>query len=217
MYEHPRKYCQTFPTLLALLMVSLLVTTDSNGQGFSSLNGRNHPELKWQVVETAHFEIIYPEHLAGLENEVAAIAEESYSALSANLNVSFDKKIRIYLSDEDEIANGFAMSVGTGHTNIWVHVNDVAEYWTGSDKWIRKVVAHELAHIFHYQAVRSPLRPLDRILGNPLPRFWTEGLAQYQTETWDAFRGEQWLRTAVLDDRLSYSDGLSRWNGNLLY
>lgn len=203
--------------LACILLLALIVVGDVNGQGFSGINGRNHPELDWVTVDTEHFHIVYPTRLSGIELLAAAIAEESYRALEANLGVSFDDRIRIYLSDEDEIANGFAMSIGNGHTNIWVHVNDVAEQWTGSEKWLRKVIAHELAHIFHYRAVKSPLRPLDHIIGSPLPRFWTEGLAQYLTEDWDAFRGEQWLRTAVLDDRLSYRDGTSRWNGQLLY
>lgn len=205
------------PVIIFLVIAMMSGISESDAQGFSSFNGRNHPELEWVTIETRHFEIIYPSRLDGIEITAATIAEEAYQALATNLGVSFNTKIRIYLSDEDEIANGFAMPVGTGHTNIWVYVNDVAEQWTGREKWLRKVIAHELAHIFHYRAVKSPWRPFDRVIGSPLPRFWTEGLAQYLTEDWDAYRGEQWLRTAVLDDRLSYTDGRSRWNGRLLY
>src|SRR5690606_14436827 len=79
------------------------------------------------------------------------------------------------------------------------------------------VLAHELAHIFHFRAVTTKPRWLSVLAGNPLPRFWTEGLAQYETETWDAQRGDRWLRLAVLDDQLSYNDGRSLWNGRLLY
>ncbi|NND72491.1 MAG: hypothetical protein HKN43_13025 [Rhodothermales bacterium] len=204
--------------LIALtVLVCTALTSVGYGQGFSGFNGRNHPELDWLAAETQHFVVVYPDHLAGIEFEVGSIAEESYRVLEQNLGVSFDRKIRVYVSDEDEIANGFAMDVGNGHTNIWVHVNDIAETWTGREKWLRKVIAHELAHIFHYRTVRSRWRPFDRLAGNALPRFWTEGLAQYQTERWDTFRGERWLRTAVLDDRLSYNDGRSIWNGHLLY
>ncbi|ARA93583.1 hypothetical protein AWN76_010715 [Rhodothermaceae bacterium RA] len=189
----------------------------ARAQGFNAVSGRNHPELDWQVAETAHFRIMYPAHLAGIEREAAPIAEAGYAALTANLGVSFDEKIRIYLSDEDDIVNGFAVPVGTGHTNIWVHQSGLATVWTGREKWLRKVIAHELAHLVHYRAVQSPLGPFAVLFGNPLPRFWTEGLAQYQTEAWDAQRGDRWLRTAVLDDRLSYTDGRSTWNGRLLY
>ena len=199
------------------LLLLCLLTAPAVGQGFNSLNGRNHPELDWQAAETAHFKIMYPAHLAGLEGEAAAIAEASYAALSANLEVTFDEKLRLYLTDEDEIANGFAAPIGNGYSSIWVQVNDVAAGWTGREKWLRKVIAHELAHLFHYRAVRSGLGRLDYLFGIPIARFWTEGLAQYETETWDAFRGDRWLRTAVLDDRLNYHDGTSLWNGRLLY
>lgn len=201
---------------VSLLLLMGLVAS-AQAQGFRTFNERNHPELAWQAAQTAHFEIIYPAHLTGLENQVASIAETTYTALSANLGVTFSDRLRIYLTDEDEIANGFAVPIGTGFTNIWVHVNEVAATWTGREKWLRKVVAHELAHLFHFKAVRSPLGPYTVLFGNPLPRFWVEGLAQYETEVWDAYRGDRWLRTAVLDDRLGYNDGRSLWNSRLLY
>ena len=203
--------------LLALVAL-LLVPHALAAQGFRTFSGRNHPEIDWRVAETEHFEIVYPERLAGIEAEAAAVAEETYAALSENLGVTFDRPIRVYLSDEDEIANGFAFSVGpAGFTNIWVHVNETAEVWTGDVKWLRKVMAHEIAHIFHYRAIRSPIGLLQNVFANPIPSFWAEGLAQYQTEEWDAQRGDRWLRTAVFEDRLSYSDATSAWNGRLRY
>ena len=204
--------------LLLLLLAGLLIPHETvEAQGFRLYSDRNHPEITWLTADTDHFRIVYPEHLEGIEGAAAAIAEESYEMLSANLDVKFDRPIRIYLTDEDEIANGFAVPIGNGFTNIWVHVNDVAEAWTGREKWLRKVIAHELAHIFHFRAVQSNIGMWQNVVANPLPSFWTEGLAQYLTEEWDALRGDIWLRTAVLDDRLSYSDGRSAWNGRLRY
>ena len=142
--------------LLLLLLAGLLIPHETvEAQGFRLYSDRNHPEITWLTADTDHFRIVYPEHLEGIEGAAAAIAEESYEMLSANLDVKFDRPIRIYLTDEDEIANGFAVPIGNGFTNIWVHVNDVAEAWTGREKWLRKVIAHELAHIFHFRAVQS--------------------------------------------------------------
>ncbi len=204
--------------LAAFLLLAVLLAAPAVGQGFRAFNGRNHPELDWRVARTEHFEIVYPEHLAGIEAEAAAVAEASYAALSENLGVTFDRPIRIYLSDEDEIANGFAVNVGrAGFTNVWVGVNEAAQIWTGDVTWLRKVIAHELVHLFHYRAVQGSLGFFDNLFGNPLPRFWTEGLAQYETEDWDAQRGDRWLRTAVFEDRMSYEDGTSPLNGRLLY
>ena len=203
------------PILLTFIL--LAAAPPAAGQGFSTFNGRNHPEHNWQYVESEHFRIMFPQEIQGVEQLAAQIAEETYDALSANLDVSFTNKIRIYLSNEDEITNGFAVPLQAGHTNIWVHINDALSSWTGEEKWMRKVISHELAHIFHYKAIRSNIHPLDFAISEPLPSFWAEGLAQYETEDWDAFRGDRWLRTAVLDDKLSYRDGRSAWNGRLLY
>ncbi|MEM6785109.1 MAG: hypothetical protein AAF624_15420 [Bacteroidota bacterium] len=197
-------------------------TVDAAAQGFNFFNGRNHAELDWQVAETEHFEIAYPARLAGIEAHAAAIAEVTYDSLSVAFGgVTFDQRLRIYLSDEDEIANGIAFNVGrAGFTTIWVHVNDVATIWTGDVKWLRKVLSHELAHLFHYRAIQTnlgPLQSLQYVLASPIPSFWAEGVAQYFTEAWDAQRGDRWLRTAVFEDRLSYSDGTSAWNGRLRY
>ncbi len=199
---------------LLLLCIAPLV---AQGQSFVTFTGRNHPEIDWQVATTEHFEIVHPARLDSIAAEAAPIAEETYDALSANLDTSFTERIRVYLSDQDAIVNGFAVPFGNGYTDIWVNTNDWAYSFTDSKTWLRTVLSHELVHIFHYQATRSPLGTLAYAFGQPFPRFWTEGLAQYQAETWNAQRGERWLRAAVLDDELSYDDGQSLWNGRLLY
>lgn len=207
----------TFGIFFLLLLLTLTDSQSLYAQSFSMTNGRNHPELSWKVAETEHFIIGYPEHIEGIEEEAAAIAEETYDVLSDLLNVTFDHKIRIFLSDEDEIANGFAVPFGREYTDIWVHHNEYAEGWTGNEKWMRKVLSHELAHIFHFQATESTIGLMSQIFSNPMPRFWTEGLAQYTTEKWDSERGDRTLRLAVFDDQLSYTDGKWHQNGRLLY
>ncbi len=206
--------------LIAILGVSGTpgVFSQAFPAGFSMMNQRNHPELKWVSVETEHFIISYPEHLSGIEAQAASIAEATYHALSENLNVEFDYKIRINLSDEDEIMNGFAVPFPRAYTNIWVNLNEVAEGWSGPEKWLRTVIAHELAHIFHFEAVKSNL-PLIGTLGiaPSLPVPWTEGIAQYYTEPWHALRGDDLLRKAFYDGRPSYTDGTSMRNRSLMY
>jgi Tol biopolymer transport system component len=210
----------TIKKFLILVIILLAGTSITLAQsiGFNMTNERNKPHINWISAETEHFIITYPDYLAGIEAEVAAIAEETYTALSANLNVTFDYKIRIYLSDEDEIINGYAVPFPRAYTNIWVNLNDFAMAWTGPEKWLRTVVAHELAHIFHFEAVRSNV-PLIGILGiaPSMPEPWTEGIAQYYTEPWHATRGDLLLRRAFYDGRPSHRDGSSPLNGGLMY
>lgn len=199
---------------LLLLCATIL---PAQAQSFSAITGRNHPEIDWRVATTEHFEIIHPARLTNIAGEAGPIAEATYDTLAANLDVTFDERIGIYLTDQDAVVNGFAAPFDGGFTNIWVNTNDWAYSFTGPSPWLRLVLAHELTHIFHYEATRSGLGLWALVLGGSFPRFWTEGLAQYQTETWNAQRGERWLRAAVLDDALSYDDGRSLWNGRLLY
>lgn len=215
-----RKQTALFLALLSIFIfgdIAHLIAQNSS-VGFSMFNNRNHPELDWQSAETDHFIINYPKHLEGIEVVAAAIAEETYHALSKNFNITFDYKIRIFLSDEDEIMNGFAVPYPKSYTNIWVHLNDVAENWSGPEKWLRTVVAHELAHIFHFEAVKSNI-PLIGVLGTVpgLTAPWVEGIAQYQTEPWHAFRGDALLRAAFYDGRPSFRDNSSIRNGQLMY
>jgi hypothetical protein len=202
----------------ALLFLFLcLSTSEVIAQGFNVFNNRNHPYLNWQVAETEHFEIIYPERISGIEAEAAAIAEESYRALSKNMGVELPVKVRIYLADIDEISNGFANPIGRGYTMIWVNLNDFSISRTGQAKWLRHVIAHELAHIFHFNAVWSNMGLLNYSLGSPTPIFWTEGIAQYQTETWNSQRGDRWLRKAIFDSRPEYRSDQSIEDGRLMY
>lgn len=200
-----------------LLIILVYIAPDLRAQGFNSFNNRNHPYLNWEVAETDHFKIIYPDRISDIIPAAAAVAEESYATLSQNLDTKFEHKIPVYLSDEDEIVNGFANPIGKGYTMIWVNLNDYAETWTGNEKWLRKVIAHELAHIFHFKAVWSDFGLLNYAIAEPLPRVWTEGLAQYQTEEWDSQRGDRWLRKAIFDSRPGYRDGSSVENGRLMY
>ncbi len=204
-------------TALCVFLLLGIALAPAQAQSFSLLTGRNHPEIDWRTATTEHFTIVHPARLDSVAAAAAPIAEATYDTLAANLEVAFDERIEIYLTDQDAIVNGFAAPFDGGFTNIWVNTNDWAYAFTGPSSWLRIVLAHELTHIFHYEAVRSDLGVWAFAFGGSFPRFWTEGLAQYQAETWNAQRGERWLRAAVLDDALSYRDGQSLWNGRLLY
>lgn len=202
---------------LLIIIAILFISEEVSSQGFNIFNSRNHPHLNWQVAETEHFKIIYPDRITGIETLAGTIAEESYDALSENMGVTFTEKVRLYLSDEDEIENGFANPIGRGFSMMWVNLNGFRAGRNGSVKWLRHVIAHELGHIFHYKAVWSDLGILQFLIATPIERHWTEGLAQYETEEWNSQRGDRWLRKAIFDSRPNFRDGNSIENGALMY
>lgn len=202
---------------LFIFIALLFISEDVSAQGFNVFNNRNHPELNWQVSETEHFKIIYPDRIKGIEVLAGTIAEETYDALSENMGVTFTQKVRLYLSDEDEIENGFANPIGGGYSMMWVNIHGFRAGRNGSVKWLRHVISHELGHIFHYKAVESNIGMLQYIIATPISRHWTEGIAQYETEDWNSERGDRWLRKAIFDSRPGFRDGSSIENGALMY
>ncbi len=186
----------------------------AHGQSLSTVS-RNHPEIDWRVATTDHFEIVHPARLDSIAARAAPIAEATYDSLATALDTTFSERIQVVLTNQDDIANGFAALLSGGAvTDIWVHPTDWGRRFSESSPWLRTVLTHELVHLFHARAVSSDLGALEQLR---IPGFWSEGLAQYQAETWNAQRGERWLRAAVLGDDLDYDDGRSLWNGRLLY
>ena len=200
-------------------LITLIFTTQNiaYSQAFKNFNGRNHAQITWVETESEHFKIVFPKHLEGIQHEAHTVAEQTFSALSKTLGVTFEDKIRIYLFDGDEIANGFAVPFRPYYTDIWVNTNEWADYWTGNVKWMRKVLAHELAHIFHFEMTRTNVGLWNVVFNDPMPSQWAEGFAQYQTEKWDAYRGEMWMRKAIFDDNINWSNPNARDNGRLIY
>ena len=200
-------------TICCLLLITLSQGLPKSNF-FSMYNGRNHPELNWQVLETEHIRIIFHQGLKDEAREAAKIAETSYGPITQNLKHEPPGKIPIYISDQDDITNGFA--VANRFIAIWVNVNDYIGWTTGPDKWLRMVIAHEMVHYVHFSAINTWLG-LPGMAFNGTPGWFIEGLAQYESETWNVHRGDLLLRTAVIEDEMNYHAGKWITNGRLMY
>ena len=155
-------------------------------------NDRAHPELAWQEFETEHFVLVYPKHLAATAIRAATIAEQVYGPVTRGLDTPMSGKTSIVLSDEDQIVNGFAYP---GKMFLWVNQNDYAQAFSGTEKWLRKVIAHEFQHDVWFEAAMD-WRGLYGLFGTPA--WFVEGLAEYHTEEWGPYRSDLDVRTAIL-------------------
>ena len=200
---------------LFIPVIFLLIVHSVHAQGgFSMYNGRNHPELKWQVIETEHIKIIYHQRLENTARKAAAVAEACYGPVTKNLAHTPAGKIPIYISDQDDITNGF--DVADKYIAIWVNVNDYIGWTTGQDKWLRTVIGHEMVHYIHFSAIKTWLGLAGTGLSGT-PIWFIEGLAQYESETWNVHRGDLLLRSAVMEDEMNYKYGTWITNGRLMY
>jgi len=162
-------------------------------------NGRNHPELHWRKLKTTHFNILFHQGLDSLALNAALIAEDLYDPITTDLNGEPKGKTVIILSDVDDISNGIANPLD--HT-IFIWTQSDKKETTGSMHWLRRVIGHEFAHMVTFWGSRNVLgKPWELLTLGLTPTWFLEGVAQYESETWDAHR-DLLLRTTVNDSAL---------------
>ncbi|MBD3424518.1 MAG: hypothetical protein GF417_08790 [Candidatus Latescibacteria bacterium] len=173
--------------------------------GFYSINERSHPELEWKQLETENVIIVYHEPLQSYALKTAYIGESSYKNLSKSYDIELEKKVKIYISDQDDITNGYCMM--SDHIVIWVGENDFVSHFTGNEKWLRKVIGHEMSHYFMHSCLKSWLDIFIPYSALSSPAELTEGYAMYFSgEEWGYGRSDAELRRGVFDDNLSMRD-----------
>lgn len=165
-----------------LLNISFVFAT-----GSWMMNQRTHGEIKWKSIKTENFDIHYYDKIEKIAFQGATIAEQIRPNLMKQMDIDDLPRLSIAFTEEDEILNGFA--VPANYTIIWVDQNDAA-LWTGDEKWLRTVLAHELQHLVFFNTIKGPEwipRPMDILYAN-IPPWVSEGLAEYYTEKWRPFR-----------------------------
>ena len=136
-----------------IILINFMITTMLSAMGTWVWNNRTHGELDWTTLETENFNIHYHQGLRDIALQGASIAEQVRPTLMEQMALDALPKLDIILTSEDEVLNGFA--VPANYTIIWIDQNDAA-LWTGDEKWLRTVLAHELQHLVYFNTVKGP-------------------------------------------------------------
>ncbi len=204
------KYLKFVLALAAVLF--LLAGTVSHAQyvGF----GRNkvqYNNFDWHTISTEHFKIYYYPEMQELAEIGAAYAEESYQIHQQNFNYSLIDTVPIIF---------YATSMHFRETNttpglIPDGVGGFFEFikgrvvipFDGSLGNFKHVIRHELCHVFMVAKVANTLRLHRQPSERQMPLWFTEGLAEFWSNDWDA-TAEMVIKDAVLND---YMVGLNDW------
>jgi len=203
----------------------------------------NHPELKWETIETEHFLVHYHQGTVRTANTVAQIAEEIYPHITGLYQYEPKKKVEFIIRDTDDYANGAAYFYDN-KVEIWAENLDYI--FRGTHNWLRDVVTHEYTHIislqnalkfgrhvpagwlqlFAYETERRPdvVRGFPNVIvsypvsGITIPVWFAEGVSQYQSPSKkydyrDSHR-EMILRDRVLTGKLLDYDEMSVFGKN---
>ncbi len=193
--------------LTALIILSVL-----QGQSFRAWNSRTHPELKWQVISTDHFNIYYHQGLEDVARRGATIAEQVYQPIMDQLELEDFGKTDMVFTAEDEIMNGFAMP--TNQIFIWAYQNDAVGWFTGSEKWLKTVIAHEFQHVAFMNGVKTWLGVWNLLM---VPGWFIEGTAEYYTEKWRVGRSDSDLKVHTYMNKIDRLDPHDAGYAKVLY
>lgn len=202
-----------FIFVLFLSSVYCLSIPDYSNSQFVNF-GRNkvqYSDFDWQILETEHFHIYYYIEEKELAEIGASYAEESYKFLQQKFNHSLSDTVPIifYSSSihfkETNTVPGFIPD-GVGGFFEFIKGRVVLPF-EGSLHQFRHVIRHELTHVFMTSKINNILKIHRQTSGAAPPLWFTEGLAELFSATWDT-QGEMVLKDAVLN---GYIAGLENW------
>jgi len=207
----------------SIILISLLWLTSSYAQPV----GYNHPELKWQTIETEHFVVHFHDGTERTAREIAGIAELVYKPITDLYNYEPDAKVHWIIRDHDDYSNG-ATYYYDQKIEIWATALDFE--LRGQHHWLYNVVTHEFTHMIQLGRARKGPRWLPQVyfqffgyeqekrpdvlygypnriasfpmIGTVVPMWFAEGTAQFQArelgfDYWDSHR-DMMMRTRVL-------------------
>lgn len=204
-----RKKYRLIPNLGMMVLIGwyLSLFTECNAQGFY-LFGRNkiqYMNFDWQILDTDHFQIYFYPEMRDLAERGAYIAEEAYTDLSRTFNVEIDRKVPLifYSShlhfQQTNVTPGY-IPEGVGGFFEFLKGRVVIPS-DGSISRFRRVIRHELVHVFTHYKINSVSKSHDKFFKGGVPLWFIEGLAECWSGPWDG-QSEMVIRDAILGDYL---------------
>lgn len=198
--------------ILKILIFTILITVPAGAQFVDF--GRNkvqYSDFDWKVLSTEHFQIFYYSEEKELAEQGAYFAEESYKYLQQKFRHSLvDTVPLIFYSSpmhfkQTNTTPGI-IPEGVGGFFEFIKGRVVIPY-DGSLFNFKHVIRHELTHVFMTSKVYNVIKTHGKITDYSPPLWFTEGLAEFCSSTWDA-QAEMVIKDAVLN---GYMVGLNNW------
>ncbi len=148
------------------------------------LHAQVDPRGRVRTLTTPHFRVHVRSDYEALGRRSAALAEEAYAQLAASLAAP-SGRIDLHIADNVDFSNGYAQAFPSNRVVIYAVPPIGSTELRFHDDWLRLVITHELAHIFHLDRARGVWRAGRWVFGrNPLffpnaftPSWVKEGLA----------------------------------------
>ncbi len=184
--------------------------------------GRNkvqYEDFDWQVMETEHFDIYYYPEMQELAEHGAHFAEEAYRDLEHKFNFSLNHRVPLifYSSNlhfkQTNIIPNFIPD-GVGGFYEWLKGRVVIPA-NGNLHRFRRVIRHEMVHVFTFNKLARVMRDHRRVMERGLPLWFTEGIAEYWSGDPD-HQHEMVIRDGLFTNYLPPLESMGRIRGSFV-
>ncbi|MBK7154656.1 MAG: PD40 domain-containing protein [Sandaracinaceae bacterium] len=177
-------------------------------------------QVRWRTVDTEHFAIHYPAHLAQVARRAGYALERAHARVAPVMENEMSGRVQVTLADDSESANGLATALPYDAIRLFVTAPEDISPLADFDDWLTTLITHEHTHILHLSNISGLPAIINKVFGRLLapnqtqPRFIVEGIATYM-ESRETSGGrmrstqfDMYLRMAFLEDRVVTLDQL---------
>ncbi|HEX05025.1 MAG TPA: hypothetical protein ENH10_07720, partial [Bacteroidetes bacterium] len=199
--------------ILIALLSSTLIPSDALAQYFGQ-NKVNYRDFDWYYLKTEHFDIYHPKEYFDVAEFTGWEAEEALISIEESWNYTLEGRITIIVypshnSFQNNNVSGGTPSESTGGFTEFLK-NRVVIPYQGSNSMLRHVIHHELTHavmmrMLYGEGMQSIITGISRL---PLPLWFIEGLAEYESRYGWGNEASMYMRDAIINDYLMPIDYL---------
>lgn len=179
-------------------------------------NKVHYRDFQWAVLRSPHCDLFYYPEEEALARIALAQAEASYRLQRARFvhDIRSPVPIILYSSHQDfEQTNVTSYLIPEGVAGLTEGARGrVLMPFGGSHPDFARTLRHEMVHAFQFSVAERTWRANPRRPPAPAPLWFTEGLAEHWSRTWDA-DGDLVLRDLVLTGRLPAIGDFWRYDG----
>jgi hypothetical protein len=150
---------------------------------FSSVEAQVPSRLRWQVLESDHFKVIYSEDQIQLAEKLLTDLEKGRLQWVPYFSAHQNKKLPVAIMDTLDVTNGFAAPLPYAYMGIYPVLPAPQDGIYEHQDWFYELAVHELGHLYTFETRTGAAKALHSVFGQIitpnifLPRWWHEGLA----------------------------------------
>lgn len=203
--------------VLVLFLVAELPALAQMGLYHFGRNKIQYEDFDWHVLQTEHFDFYYYPEMQELAEHGAFFAEEIYDELENKFNFSLNHRVPMifYASNlhfkQTNVTPGFIPD-GVGGFYEFLKGRVVVPA-NGNIHQFRRVIRHEMVHVFTFNKVMRVMRDHRKAPDRFLPLWFTEGIAEYWSAKPD-HQHEMVIRDALFSNYLVPLENMYRISGS---